>query len=334
MKRSFTSSLAALTLALCLMLSACGASSGMDMSKNEAMPESSESMMDSAAPAAPPGEGTPDGDRGMGIDSAAPMEPMQEKNIKLIWRASVSVETLNYDELIEKMNESVKEYEGFIESSETYGGKRLNGQNMARGGSYTVRIPTKNLDAFLNQVGTIGNVTDTSKWSENITLDYADNEARKQTLELEEQKLLELLKQATRLEDIIQLEARLSELHYQLDGYASTLRRYDDLIDYSTVTLSVHEVKRMSDVSSETFGERISSGFRDSLYRIRIFAEEFLIFLIADSPILLIVAVVIVLIVLLIRKLRRKKAKLPPAPKKNPPAGAPSEPKQDAPKEK
>lgn len=195
---------------------------------------------------------------------------------------------------------------------------KLQGFPTCFGGSYVVRVPSENLDDFLNQMGTIGNVTSQSKWSENVTLDYADNEARRETLELEEKKMMELLKQATQLSDIIELEARLSEIHYQLDGYSSTLRRYDDLIDYSTVSIYVTEVKKMSDVTSETFGERIASGFRDSLYGIRVFAENLVIFLIAGSPVLLLIALFVFILIFVIRKILRKRKAHPRAPKQDP----------------
>lgn len=242
--------------------------------------------------------------------------PLADKNVKLIWTADLSMETLDFDGCVSGLNQLVTDFGGYIESSYTQGGQRLSGYSNNRYASYTIRIPAQRLDEFLEQMGSIGNVTSRSKSSRNITLDYADNEARKETLQLEQERLMELLAQATELEDIITLESRLSEIHYQLDGYSSTLRRYDDLVDFSTVELSINEVKQITEVDAATIPERISAGFKDSLFQLKEFFGDFFVFITARSPILLAWAIVIVLLVLLVRwivkKLSRKSRRLAP----------------------
>ncbi|MBQ8599510.1 MAG: DUF4349 domain-containing protein, partial [Oscillospiraceae bacterium] len=273
MKHKLVKTSMALALALSLLLTGCGASSFDSSANLKSESAVTESTTAQSAPMAG-GFGYYDEvveeetaetvDSGAVTAEDALSDPLAGKNIKLIWTANLDMETLDFDTMIEAMNQSIRDFGGYVESSYVEGGQRLSGYRNNRYGSYTVRIPATQLDAFLNQMGTIGNVTSRSKSSENITLEYADNEARKATLELEEQKLMELLEQATELEDIITLESRLSDVHYQLDGYSSTLRKYDDLVDFSTVYISVSEVQKMTEVKAETLGERISAGFSDS----------------------------------------------------------------------
>ena len=327
MKHNILKMSVALALALSMLLTGCGASTGSANMKAESMVQTSPS-----APAAPMEsveggfgymdaitEETVEAETTTTSSSSEPAaDPLAEKNIKLIWTADLNMETLDFDNMISAMNQSIADFGGYIESSYVEGGERLSGRVNNRYGSFTVRIPAAKLDEFLNQMGTIGNITSKSKSSENITLEYADNEARKATLELEEQKLMELLEQATVLEDIITLESRLSDVHYRLDGYASTLRKYDDLVDYSTVNISVSEVQKMTEVQAKTLGERISANFSDSIYELKVFGEDLIVFLIGGSPILLIWAIVIAVIVLIIRKLLKRKAQKPRKERKLP----------------
>lgn len=327
MKHSILKSTLAMALALSMLLTGCGAASADKNFSSGATMETAPS-----APQAAPMEPIYDE---MGFDSKVEAEeetpaagggetaadPLTDKNIKLIWTANIDMETLDFDVMVDSMNKSIAEHGGYIESSFVEGGERLAGWTNRRYGSYTVRIPAKNLDAFLSQMGTIGNVISRSKSSENITLEYADNEARKATLELEEKKLMELLDQATILEDIITLESRLSDIHYRLDAYSSALRKYDDLVDFSTVNISVSEVQKMTETRAETLGERITAAFSDSLYELKEFAGDAAVFFIGRSPILLLWAVIIAVIVFIIRKLLknrtsrpRKERKLPEAP--------------------
>ncbi len=328
MKHNFSKKLLAAALAMTLLLSGCGASSKYDYSSGATVESAPQAPMEMPAENGFGGEYkvevTEDAiaEEEVAESEANPetsgstADPLAGKNIKLIWRANLEMETLDFDPMIEAMNQTVADFGGYIESSYVEGGERLAGYKNNRYGSYTIRIPAKNLDAFLNQMGTVGNVLSKSKSSENITLEYADNEARKATLELEEKKLMELLEQATVLEDIITLESRLSQVHYQLDGYASTLRKYDDLVDFSTVNLSIREVERMKEVVPVTLGQRISNTFSDSLYSVKEFAEDAVVLIIGGSPVLLLWAIILVVIVLIIRFFLKKRGSSPRPPRK------------------
>lgn len=341
MKHKLVKTSMALALALSLLLTGCGASSPGFSANSKAESDVSESTTAQSAPMAgdfgyydevAEEEAATEG-AATATSETAVSDPLAGKNIKLIWTANLDMETLDFDTMIEAMNQSIRDFGGYVESSYVEGGQRLSGYRNNRYGSYTVRIPATQLDAFLNQMGTIGNVTSRSKSSENITLEYADNEARKATLELEEQKLMELLEQATELEDIITLEARLSDVHYQLDGYSSTLRKYDDLVDFSTVYISVSEVQKMTEVKAETLSERISAGFSDSIYELKTFAEDLIVFLVARSPILLIWAIVIILVVVIVRKVLKHRSSKPKKERWLPEPPTYNQPKAEEPKE-
>ncbi len=334
MKHPFLKQTLAMALAFSMLLTGCGASTADKNFSSGAMMES----VPQAPQAAPMEPSAPSLD--MNYDSKVETEespaeaepsadPLANKNIKLIWTANLDMETLDFDAMIDSMNKSIAEHGGYVESSYVEGGERLAGYTNRRYGSYTVRIPAKNLDAFLNQMGSIGNVLSRSKSSENITLEYADNEARKATLELEEKKLMELLEQATILEDIITLESRLSDIHYRLDAYSSTLRKYDDLVDFSTVNISISEVQKMTETKAETIGERITAAFGDSIYELKEFAGDAAVFFIGRSPILLIWAIIIILVVVIIRKLLKKKASKPRKERKLPEAPTYPQPKAE-----
>lgn len=341
MKNKWMKTSLALALALTMLLSGCGATSSNKLSSGAI-----------ATPSAPQSAPMENAMGGMFYDTVLKEEaeteemkelpqtstesgtttesdPLANKNIKLIWRANLEMETLDFNAAVEAMNHSVAEFGGYVESSYVEGGERLSGRTQNRYGNYTIRIPASKLDDFLNQMGSIGNVISRSKSSENITLEYADNEARKATLELEEKKLMELLGQATILEDIITLESRLSEVHYRLDGYASTLRKYDDLVDYSTVSIYINEVQKMTETKVETLPQRISAAFSDSLYELEVFAGDLVVFLIGRSPILLIWAVVIVILVIIIRTLLKRRKNKPRKERKIPAVPTYAQPKSE-----
>ena len=91
------------------------------------------------------------------------------------------------------------------------------------------------------------------------------------------------------------------------DTYKAQLRKYDDLIAYCTVHISVSEVYReVKNVEKLTFGERIVTALENTFYNISDDAQDFTVDFIAALPYLLIWAVIITLAVLILRVIWRK----------------------------
>ena len=210
---------------------------------------------------------------------------------KLIRTVSMDIATEDLDTLRTKLDNSITSCGGYIESS------------------VTARIPSDNLDSFLETAGTLGTVTNKNIETEDITLRYVDQKAYLDSLRTEYDRVSELLEQATELDQILALESKLSDLRYQINSYETQLRTYDNLVDYSTVYLNVNEVA-YEQPTSNTIGSRISNGFRNSLYEVRDFFVDLFVAIIANLPVLVVLIAIITAAILLIRKLiRRHKAK-------------------------
>ena len=76
----------------------------------------------------------------------------------------------------------------------------------------------------MSAAGEIGNVTSSGKSAQNVTSQYTDYEARLKSLYLQEERLLEMLGKATDLDSLITLEARLSEVRYEIERIERDLR--------------------------------------------------------------------------------------------------------------
>ena len=97
----------------------------------------------------------------------------------------------------------------------------------------------------------------------------------------------------------------------------------ENLVDYSTVYLDVQEVRNLSGTNATTIPERISNGLSNTLYGIKVFFENLLVFLVVNLPVFLLLAVVILLIIWVLRLIRRKRSqKNEPVPSAAPPKSA------------
>lgn len=240
---------------------------------------------------------------------------------KLIRTVSMDIATEDLDTLRTKLDNSITSCGGYIESSTL--DTPQNGYSR-RSYYVTARIPSDNLDSFLETAGTLGTVTNKNIETEDITLRYVDQKAYLDSLRTEYDRVSELLEQATELDQILALESKLSDLRYQINSYETQLRTYDNLVDYSTVYFYITEVA-YEQSTSNTIGSRISNGFRNSLYEVRDFFVDLFVAIIANLPILVVLAAILIVIILLIRKLIRKLLRRHRAKKENitPPTAQP-----------
>lgn len=231
-------------------------------------------------------------------------------NDKIIKRFNLEVETKDFDNLIKKLNNQTKELGGYIESSQI-SGQSYNDSNVLRNGDIVARIPSKKTDEFVNTVSDNANVTNNSCTTENVTLDYVDAQSRMEALKIEQKRLFDILDKTKDLKSIITLESRLSDIRYEIQNYESQLRIYDNDVDYSTVTLKIQEVDRITTVNEKkpSFTERIKNGFSDSIYNIGEGFKNFLVWFIVNLPYLLIWGAIIFVAVIITRKFIRKSDK-------------------------
>ena len=227
-------------------------------------------------------------------------------NRKLIRTFDLDIQTKEFDEVIAGIQAKVQELGGYIEQSSIDSGSAYY-SNYNRYSNMTLRIPSDKLDGFIQNVKDTANVTNISESAEDITLKYVDVESRKLALETERDRLLELLEKAETVEDIITIESRLSEVRYELEAYTSTLRTYDNQVDYSNVHMNIREVDRETKVEPKTFWEEVTEEFGDSLYDMGRGFRNFGIWFLGSSPYLVLWALIIAVVVFVLRVFGKKK---------------------------
>lgn len=243
------------------------------------------------------------------------------ENQKWIRTLYLDTETEDMTPLLAEIDKQVAALGGYMEEREVRNGSKYS-EYRRRYADLVIRIPVERVDEFVKQVSGISNVISTNETVENITLTYVATESRVNALEAEEQRLLELMAQAENMSDLLEIEARLTDVRYELEKMTSQLRQYDNLVDFATVHLSIDEVQVLTPVEEETMWQRISGGFVESLKGVGNFLKELVIWFLAKLPYLVLVAGIVLVLVLIIKKSQKKK------PKKQKPF--PTEPQEKA----
>ena len=227
---------------------------------------------------------------------------------KLIRTVNLSFETTDFDTFVRDIQNRTTELGGYIESSDINGNEKTSSSRYAY---FTLRIPKPQVDAFLDFAEGSANLTRKYENTQDITLKYHDTESRKKALKEEYDRLLELMAKAESVDAIITIEARLSDIRYELDNYESDLRSYDNQVDYSTVTVDVTEKSVYTPTPKTTFWGRVSANLESNIEELAEAVTDFLVWFISSLPIFLFLAFVagiVLFIVISIVKLHSKKA--------------------------
>ena len=228
------------------------------------------------------------------------------ENRKWIITVHMSAETENLEVLLPQLDQQIADLEGYIENQEIYNGSSYSSRRH-RNASLTIRIPAEDVDNFTEEVAGMANVVSNSLSREDITLNYVATESKVTALKTEEARLLELLSQAENMSDLLEIEARLSDVRYELERHTSQLRLYDNQVDYATIHLSISEVQEYTPVVEKTVWERIRDGFASSIKGLKEGFIDFIVWILANSPYLIVWAAIITIVIVIIRKLPRCK---------------------------
>ena len=296
-KRCASALLACVLLAL---LCACGG-------KSAGTAAAEEIAYDAAAPAGVPQEAW-ETEASTSVQSSV---KEQNAEAKLIYTAQIDMETTAFEEAVSALAALTEQCGGYYEqsSSNTWSGYRH--------GEYVIRVPAAQYRAFLDGAGKLCHVTYQREQAEDVSEAYYDADGRLKTQQTKLARLQELLTQAENMEDIIAIESAISETEEMIDILSGELRRYDSLVDYSTVTVSLNEVYKLSNVEEAPigFGSRVgaalSGGWRSFVGGM----ENIVIALAYGWMWLLLAAAVAVGVVAIVRRSEKRRAAKPrPAP--------------------
>lgn len=232
---------------------------------------------------------------------------------KIIYSADATVETLEFEDTLSKLDEMIKAYNGWVESSSINGANYTSGAKLStarRSAYYTIRIPSARFNELMSSLSTLGNVPYTHTYTDNVTTQYYDTAARLEALETQEARLLDMMEKAETVEDIITIDDKLTTVRYQIESLQATLNNWDRQVNYSTVSISINEVREYTPDSpavSLSYGERLLNSFKGGLRSVADFFSDFLLWFVAAFPTLIILAVLIIIFLPLIRKLRKSR---------------------------
>ena len=161
--------------------------------------------------------------------------------------------------------------EEIISSVEDQGG-RIDGQSSysdqdgrTSGVSLTVRIPSEQLDSFLESMSDFGTVQSKSKYATDVTTYVTDNSAQIESVQASIDRLTELQRQAKTTQDLIDIESAITDRQSTLSWLLIDQRNYENQIGLSTVQVEIGLPSSATDPVPDTLWDGIVAGWKGLL---------------------------------------------------------------------
>lgn len=256
----------------------------------------------------------PDGGVSEGKSStsqAAPVNSNVSNNRKVIFTGQIDFQTLNYEKTRTDLCNYMKSIGAYTQNSSEKGAGI--GYDGLKSSMYVFRVPKMKYEQAFVDLGKFGTVVFQQSTGEDVSGQYFDTEARVKTLKIQQERLLALLEKATRMEDILKIEKELQTTNYEIETLTGTLKKWDSLVDYSTLTVNITEVEQLKPTEptkKDGFFTRIAVGFKNSVVGLWKFLQDTIVFIAAALPILLPLGAIVYVVYRIIRKRTRKQLQM------------------------
>ncbi len=152
---------------------------------------------------------------------------------QLIVEAWLSLEVLDIDAAVQQVEDIAAQRSGWVESAEIYG------EGGYRSASVKVRVPADRFGNAMDALHGVGRATDEGVSATDVTERLIDNEARLKAWYTQEERLLVLLENAATVEDIIDIERRISEVRSDIERVEATQRNLKGRVATSLITVQL-----------------------------------------------------------------------------------------------
>lgn len=220
---------------------------------------------------------------------------------KLVRTVSLTLRTTAFDNDLESVQALLEGLGGYVENLYEYGDVESGDTRTA---SLSMRVPSENLDAFLDGMEGVGRVTDRSESVTDMTVQYTDNQTRLETLYAKRERLNQLMAQAQEVSDLIELETAIADTQYEIERYETSQRDIDRRVDMSAVNVTLLEESPAQSATAEDIGlgERLGAALRASLRWLGGFLRNMLVFVTMILPVAVPVAAIAAVVWLVVRR--------------------------------
>ncbi|HYF83986.1 MAG TPA: DUF4349 domain-containing protein [Clostridia bacterium] len=173
----------------------------------------------------------------------------------------------------------------------------------------TLRVPEDKFESIFNNIKGMGKLVNENMNGNDITAQYRDTTARVDNLKIQEQSLQQIMTKAKNVDEILKIETELNRVRTDIDIYSGDLKRWDNLVQLSTINIYLKELKpeELKSVDVPGMWGKAYQGFIKAINNIVVGLEKTFIVLVTAIPYLIVIGVLSVVGLFTARKIKLKK---------------------------
>lgn len=284
-----------LTLLMALsILTSCGSAVMMDAAENNYKSEYDYTYSESVSAG---GTEVDFSDKDTTLDAADTVEK------KIVKTYRIYLESKAFDDALSLITNEAERLGGYVSQSSVSGNAST---GRSRSASYTVRIPSADVEAYIDTISAVCNVRSTSLTTDDITDSYYGSKARMESLVEQESRLEAMMDKAQTLSEMLAIEDKLTDVRAQINALNKQIQLMDKSVDYSYIYVDLSEVIEYH-VEDPTYLQRLGESFGDSFVNFVEVLGEVLIIFVWILPFLLVGGVIAIVAVTISQKKKRTK---------------------------
>lgn len=186
--------------------------------------------------------------------AAAPIEEETTVERKLIKEGRVEFETSDLGSTREIVFAAIEKFDAYVSSDEeyTYSGRKSN--------TLVIRVPADDFDNLLAEATQAVDRFDNKEINlKDVTEEFLDIQARLKTKKELEARYRELLKKATSVTEILEIEKEMGNLRAEIESIEGRLKYLENRVGYATLRMTFYE----SIPKDNAFSQKFKEGFRN-----------------------------------------------------------------------
>ena len=228
-----------------------------------------------------------------------PQPSSNEIEQKIIKTARLAFETKDVEVTHKKILQLASQNKGLVQNDNS--GKDYNRIYK----SLTVRIPTENFQKFIDGISEGVDYFDQRDISrQDVSEEFVDLEARLKAKRVLEERYLELLKKANKVEEMLQIERELSNIREKIEAKQGRLQYLQSQVSMSTVNIEFYKTTAETGIT-QSYGQKMKNALQGGWNGISVFFLGILYL----WPLFLVAIIVVIILRIFLKKRKPKNPK-------------------------
>jgi Domain of unknown function (DUF4349) len=203
------------------------------------------------------------GSRQVSLESVASAQAVERK---VIQNAEMTIETNTPDEGQRKIAAIADKHSGFVVISESKQNKAVSQKVASKVVNIVVRVPAQQFETAIAEIRDVGgHVLYEKKSGQDVTEEYIDLEARIRTKKALEAQFLEIMKQARKISDALEVQTQLADVRTEIESLEGRRRFLENQSALSTINITLHTPTPVVAAATRGFLYDLKAAFGDGV---------------------------------------------------------------------